>query len=210
MESFLNKIESGESILFSEILEKIPTDDDLPKLFPNDYNPEISSISHFGLEVLKLRLEGLNQLEITEKLQTTSGRVAYWSSLVVNCLRRGDMIENIKVDIPALQRLLHMRVTGNGEYTKLSELLRDMPSDEELHRLDVERGNLIKPRTRSRINHQDLYILQQRLAGRTYGSIGNELGMTGEKVRRQVGNTRRRLIRDLRVELDVPGLFGQT
>ena len=51
--------------------------------------------------------------------------------------------ENIVIDIPALRKILEIQPFHfTGRYTKLSELLRDMPSDEVLFQLDRERGNL--------------------------------------------------------------------
>ena len=51
--------------------------------------------------------------------------------------------ENIVIDIPALRKILGIQPFHfTGRYTKLSELLRDMPSDEVLFQLDRERGNL--------------------------------------------------------------------
>ena len=174
-------------------------------MFPDPYQGK-SSITHFGLEVLKLRLQGFKQVQIAEMLRTTKSRVSYWSQTTINGLYR-TRPDNVEIDIPALRRLLNLEWTTEGRYTRLSELLRDMPSDEELKQLDKERGNLDSQTTRHRVTQKDLYILRQRLDGRSYDSICAELGWSRVQVRRNMQATRKRLIRDLRIELDVPRLF---
>ena len=134
MDDFRERIERGETILFSEILKHIPSDEVLAHLFPDPYSQGQPAITHFGLEVLELRLQGLKQVQIAEKLQTTKSRVAYWSQMTMNSLHK-DCLDYVEVDIPALRRLLNLERLPEGRYTKLSELLRDMPSDEELERL---------------------------------------------------------------------------
>ena len=79
--------------------------------------------------------------------------------------------------------------------------------DEELERLDKARGNLGGETKRRHVTQKDLYILRQRLDGRSYDSLCAELGWSRAQVRRNMQGTRMRLIRDLRVELDVPQLF---
>ena len=189
------KVKKGETILFSEVLEQIPSDEVLSELFPDPYQGK-SSITHFGLEVLKLRLQGFKQVQIAEMLRTTKSRVSYWSQTTINGLYRTRPV-NVEIDIPALRRLLNLEWTTEGRYTRLSELLRDMPSDEELKQLDKERGNLDSQTTRHRVTQKDLYILRQRLDGRSYDSICAELGWSRVQVRRNMQATRKRLIRDL-------------
>ena len=93
-------------------------------------------------------------------------------------------------------------------YTKLSELLQELPSDDELCQLDWERGKLPARSIRGYVTQMDLYILRQRLEGRSYGSICEELGWDRVRLQRHIQTTRMRLIRDLRIELDVPQLFS--
>ena len=93
-------------------------------------------------------------------------------------------------------------------YTKLSELLQELPSDDELCQLDWERGKLPARSIRGYVTQKDLYILRQRLEGRSYGSICEELGWDRVRLQRHIQSTRMRLIRDLRIELDVPQLFS--
>lgn len=206
MDDLLKKAEKGETILFSEILGRIPSDEVLLKLFPDPYSQEKSSITHFGLRVLELRLQGLKLAQIAEMLQTTRSRVGYWSQMTMNSLYTF-IPSNIVVDIPILRRMLHIEPIVNGGYSKLSELLHDMPSDTELEQLDRDRGNLNSRTTRHRVTQKDLYILQQRMEGRSYDSLCTELGWSRVQVRRNMQATRQRLIRDLRIELDVPQLF---
>ena len=117
--------------------------------------------------------------------------------------------ENIVIDIPALRKILEIQPFHfTGRYTKLSELLRDMPSDEVLFQLDRERGNLTGGRKRHRVSNQDLYLLQQRLAGHTYRSIGEELGMSPKAVRHRILRIKVGLKWYLAVDLDVPALFN--
>ncbi|MBS6217601.1 MAG: hypothetical protein KH704_11845 [Clostridiales bacterium] len=206
MDDLLEKAEKGGTILFSEILERIPSDEVLLKLFPDPHSQEKSSVTHFGLGVLKLRLQGLKLAQIAEMLQTTKSRVGYWSQMTMNSLYTF-IPSNIVVDIPILRRMLHIEPIVNGGYSKLSELLHDMPSDAELEQLDRDRGNLNSRTTRRRVTQKDLYILQQRMEGRSYDSLCTELGWSRVQVRRNMQATRQRLIRDLRIELDVPQLF---
>ena len=113
------------------------------------------------------------------------------------------------IDIPALRKILGIQPFHfTGRYTKLSELLRDMPSDEVLFQLDRERGNLTGDRKRHRVSNQDLYLLQQRQAGRTYRSIGEELGMSPKAVRHRILRIKVGLKWYLAVDLDVPTLFN--
>lgn len=196
-----------KKILFSELLADIPSDEALAELLPDAYNPSKASVTRLGLEILKLRLDGLDAPQTAEKLQLTRRQVDRWSLTTVRRLARS-IPENIEVDIPALRKMLGIQPFHfTGSYTKLSELLRDMPSDEVLLQFDRERGNLISGKRRRRVSSQDLYILQQRLAGRTLRSIGGELGKSVEATRRQIWRSKVGLIRNLNVELDVPGLF---
>ena len=195
-----------KSIRFSELLQNIPSDEDLKKILPHALREGKSAVTRFGLEVLRLRLEGFSQLQIAEKLQVTKGCVSYWSSLTKNSLS-GNLPDWIEVDIPALQRLLHLDLVITDGPQKLSQLLQAMPSDEELLQLYRERGHPDTNSRRHRIDHNDLYILRQRLAGRSFESIGEELGVCREQVQRQIHLVRNGLVRDLKIELDVPALF---
>lgn len=200
--------EEKEVILFSEILEHIPSADQLIKLFPSPLDPGKTHINPFGLEVLKLRLEGLTLKQISEQLDAPYHRVRYWSQTVKNCLINGHIADHVIVDIPALQVLLHMEVSVPTRYSKLSELLRDMPSDEYLAQLDQRYGKLCRSgRHQPPLTRQDLYILQQRASGRTYKDIGEELEISQDVLRRRVRTARRILQWNFKIELDIPELF---
>ena len=206
MDQLLEKAAHGEVIHFSALLRNTPSEDILSKLFFTPKHPVNNGISKFGLEVLNLRLKGFKLSEIADKLQTSISQVAYWSRRTRNCLLTG-VPNYIDIDIPALRRLLHISQTMTG-YTKLSELLQELPSDDELCKLDWERGKLPARSIRGYVTQKDLYILRQRLEGRSYGSICEELGWDRVRLQRHIQTTRMRLIRDLRIELDVPQLFS--
>lgn len=196
-----------KKILFSELFANIPSDEVLAELLPDPYRPQKALATHSGLEVLKLRLEGLDTNQTAERLHMTHSQVNDRLRKTVRQLMRS-IPENIEIDIPALRKVLGIRPFHfTGSYTKLSELLQDMPSDEVLFQLDWERGNLTGGRNRHRVSNQDLYILQQRLAGHTYRSIGEELGMSPKAVCHRILRIKAGLKRYLSVDLDVPGLF---
>lgn len=56
-------------------------------------------------------------------------------------------------------------------------------------------------------SQRNLCILRRHLDGRSYNSICTELGWSREQVRWNMQATRKRLIRDLRIEPDIPQLF---
>ena len=197
-----------KKILFSELLANIPSDEVLTELLPDPYRPQRALTTHSGLEVLKLRLEGLNTAQTAERLHMTLSQADHRIRKTVRQLTRY-IPENIVIDIPALRKILGIQPFHfTGRYTKLSELLRDMPSDEVLFQLDRERGNLTGGRKRHRVSNQDLYLLQQRQAGRTYRSIGEELGMSPKAVRHRILRIKVGLKWYLAVDLDVPALFN--
>ena len=197
-----------KKILFSELLANIPSDEVLTELLPDPYRPQRALTTHSGLEVLKLRLEGLDTAQTAERLHMTLSQADHRLRKTVRQLTRY-IPENIVIDIPALRKILEIQPFHfTGRYTKLSELLRDMPSDEVLFQLDRERGNLTGGRKRHRVSNQDLYLLQQRLAGHTYRSIGEELGMSPKAVRHRILRIKVGLKWYLAVDLDVPALFN--
>ncbi|MFR8333587.1 MAG: hypothetical protein ACLU9S_15550 [Oscillospiraceae bacterium] len=58
MDDFRERIERGETILFSEILKHIPSDEVLAHLFPDPYSQGQPAITHFGLEVWSFGSKG--------------------------------------------------------------------------------------------------------------------------------------------------------
>lgn len=205
MNKFLEMKERGEEIPFSILLDDIPPDHILIKLFPNAYNPRRLLVSHSGLEVLNLRLKGFTQAEIAEQLGLTSSQVAYRSKEIKNALHM-NVPPYIHVDIPALGRLLTVPWELTG-YTLLSELLEDMPSDEELKRLFLERVNIRGGKRGAAPTNRDLQLLKMRAEKQSYISIGEAMGMEAKEVQHQISLILKRIRRDLQIKLDVPGLY---
>lgn len=203
MNRLLEKKECGNTILFSELLKDIPSDDVLAELLPAPLMPGKPFITKRGLEVLKLRLEGLRQPEIAERLGLTRGQVARASRMAIDCRYAPPYID---IDVPSLRRLLGLDQKNIIGYTKLSELLRDMPSDEELVQLFVDRGNTIRPGGTTPPTNKDLQLLQMRCQKRTYAEIGSVTEMNARQTQHQIVLTLQRLRRDFRIEIDVPEL----
>lgn len=197
MNRFLEMKERGETILFSELLDDIPADDVLAELLPN--------ISQRKLKVLKLRSVGLCKAEIAEKLNLTLGQVTYVSARIRKHLYR-NIPSYIDVNIPPLRKLLYLSEKEQTGYRLISELLRDMPSDEELLSLFIERGNSLHDEKTPPTN-RDLQLLQMRSQKRGYDSIGEEVGLSAEKVQRQISLSLIRISRDLKIKLDIPELY---
>lgn len=92
-------------------------------------------------------------------------------------------------------------------YTYLSELLRDMPTDEELEKLYLEAGiRKVNPARRC-LQQKDLLILLLRLDGWSYARIGREFGVSANAVRAKMLPTKMRLKSDLNIKIDIEGLF---
>ena len=144
MDRFLALKERGETILFSELLAEIPSDDVLRVLFPPQKRTWKQLATKRGMEVLKLHLNGFRQPEIAEKLDLTPSQVAYASAMIKNSLYKS-IPSYIDVDIPSLRKILGLEPKKRVGYTKLSELLQGMPSDDELLALFIERGNIVRP-----------------------------------------------------------------
>lgn len=205
-QDFLERKANGEIIPFSELLLDIPTDEVLAELFP--YNPKSQPyLSHIGLKLLKLRLDGSKCEEIADMLHLTISQVKGRISGIKRKLQYGPIPDYIEMDIPDFRRLRGMEVPNSGSYAKLSELLRDMPPNEVLFQIDREQGNALGASTRRRLTHADLCLLQKKAAGQTEEEIGRELRMSHEKVRRTLLFIRRLLVKRLEIEIDMPELF---
>ena len=199
--------ERGDTILFSDLLAEIPDDDVLRELMPNPYGLNKQFITHRGMKVLKLRLDGLRQTEIAEQLNMTPGQVAYVSAEIKNCLYIG-IPSYIDIDIPALRKILRLNLKEPSGYTRLSDLLRDMPSDDELKRLYAERGHVIRKNSTLIPTHQDLQLLQLRINGNSYESIGAEFHMDGKTVQHQISLTLERLWRSMDNDIATAGVIA--
>lgn len=207
MDDLISRKNRGEVILFSELLNEIPSDEVLSELFPNPHNPDQPLATHSQLQVLKLRLDGLKQPQIAEALKITPGQVSYRSMSIKNNLHNR-VPSYIDVDLPALRRILGMRPKAPTDgITKLSELLEAMPTDEELYQLFVERGRLVVgPKTRP-LTTDDLKLLKMRVQKIGYQDIGKSIGLDAEKTRKKIAAIMSRIRRHLNLIMDVPELY---
>ena len=205
MDRILAMKERGETMLFSELLAEIPSDDVLRVLFPPQKRTSKQLVTKRGMEVLKLHLNGFRQPEIAERLGLTLSQVTYASAMIKNSLYKR-IPPYVDVDIPSLRKILGLEPKKRVGYTKLSELLRGMPSDDELLALFIERGNIVRPGGKPPPTSKDLQLLEMRRQGQSYDNIGEETGMDTKEVQRQISLTLKRILRDLRIDLDIPAL----
>lgn len=203
---FLTRKAKGEKILFSELLANPPSDEVLAELFPYK-RKNAPFITQIGLEILKLRLEGLNNSEVAGRLSLTQNQVAgRFQTIRINLLSK-PIPDDIEIDPPALRRQRDMEILITTGYTRVSELLRDMPSDQELWAFSVMRGNVPSFGSRRPLNNNDLSILQKKAAGRRDADIARELGVRRDIVRRRLVWIRDVLRTKLGVRIDMPELF---
>ena len=196
----------GEKIFFSELLADPPSDEILAELFPYG-RKNAFFITQTALKVLNLKLNGLNVEKIGEKLNLTRNQVYGRLQNIGVKLVRGPIPDYIELDIPALRKMCGMDVPAAGGYTKVSELLRDMPSEQKLLEFAASRGNIPGFGTRRPINSGDLSLLQKKAAGRRDADIAKELGVTKENIRRRLVWIRRVLRQNMGVQIDMPELF---
>lgn len=196
-------LEGFRPVKLSVVLEALPSDEELAGLFPHPKRTGQSFLTHNGLMILKMQLSGLSQNQIAKQLGLNQSYVNYWAKETMHRLRPENMPDNLCIDIPALNRLLGMEVPVCKRYSRLSELLEVMPSDEELKELYAEKGYAESFMEGRYLTHRDLYIVQQRLAGRTYAAIGRELGVSGGAIRRVILPIYYRLVDTLGIEIDV-------
>lgn len=203
---FLKRKASGEKILISELLAAPPSDEVLMELFPysKDSRPYITQT---GLKVLELRLDGLSIAEVGKTLELTQGQVVSRFQIIKNKFAKQPLPDYIEIDVPGLRRLCGLEISSTGSYTKLSELLRDMPSDQELIELSMARGIVPGIKNQRALNNKDLLVLQKKAAGQRNVDIAKELGVRPESVRRQLTWLRKVLRQRLGIEIDMPDLF---
>lgn len=204
--SFLLRKARGEKILFSELLSAPPSDEVLIELFPHRCGSR-PRISQSGLEILKLRLDGLSSAEAAEKLHLTENQVVGRFQTIRTNLRIDPIPDYIELDPPALRRQRGMDILITSGYTKVSELLRDMPSEQELWEFAVARGNVPGFGTQRPLKGKDLSLLQEKAAGRRGADIARELGVRNDIVRRRLMWIRNVLRCNLGVRIDRPELF---
>ncbi|NCE65096.1 hypothetical protein D1159_11045 [Pseudoflavonifractor sp. 524-17] len=117
MDRFLAMKEHGETILFSELLAELPSDDVLRVLFPPQKKTWKQLATRRGLEVLKLHLNGLHQPEIADRLGLTPGQAAYAFVEIKNCLYKR-IPPYIDVDIPPLRKILGLEPQKRAGYSE--------------------------------------------------------------------------------------------
>lgn len=203
---FLARKANGEKILITELLEGPPSDEVLAELFP--YSKTVKPyISRLGLKILKLRLDGKGNDEAGNELGLTRNQVEGRFQNIKTKFERGPIPDYIELDHPALRRLRGLEVTFTEGYMKLSELLRDMPSDQELREFAIQRGNVSSFGRQRMLNREDLTLLQKKQAGMRNAGIARELGVGAASVRGRLMWIQNVLKRKLGVQIDLPDLF---
>lgn len=205
MNELLRKIKNGEKIFFSELLADITSDEILCNIFPYSQS-NWPYLSQSGLEIFKLRIEGLNWEDISERLQLSESLAQGRFYSVKMKLTYGPIPACIEIDVPAIRRLRDMSVPITKAPTRVSELLRDMPSDEELRQLFLERGNIITKKMRL-LTNEDLILLQKRADGWTFVAIAKELGIGCDVLRKRFMKMLILLQINLGIRIDRPELF---
>lgn len=204
--TFLARKANGEKILISELLAAPPSDEVLAELFPYSKNSK-PHITQLGLKILKLRLDGKDNEEAGKELGLTRNQVEGRFQNIKAKFERGPIPDYIELDSPALRRLRGLEVTFTEGYMKLSELLRDMPSDQELKEFAIMRGNVPGFGTKRMLNHEDLILVQKKQTVKRNATIARELGVRPESVRFRLMWIQNVLKRKLGVQIDLPDLF---
>ena len=203
--TLLTRKANGEKILISELLAAPPSDEVLSELFPYSRNSK-PHISQLGLKILKLRLDGKDNEEAGKELGLTRNQVEGRFQNIKTKFERGPIPDYIELDDPALRRLRGLEVTFTYGYMKLSELLLDMPSDQELKEFAILRGNVSGFGTQRMLNHEDLILLQKKQAGMRNAGIARELGVRPESIRSRLMWIRN-VLKRMGVQIDLPDLF---
>ena len=203
---FLTRKAKGEKIFFSELLADPPSDDVLLELFPLGWGGQPFTTKS-ALEIMNLRLKGLTAKEVGEKLGLTLGQVNGRFQTLRGKLVSDILPDCIEIDVPGIRRLRGMDVPITSGYIKVSELLRDMPSDRELLELSISRGYIVNFNGRRTITHDDLVLLKRKAAGQRGAAIARELGVGRENIRRRLVWIRTTLRQRLGIQIDMPELF---
>ena len=202
---FLSQKANGEKILFSELLENPPSDDVLIDLFSYSRGGK-PYISQYELEVLQMRLEGLTDQEVGEILNISSTAVNTRFRNTCEKLTSGFIQDYIEIDVPGIRRLCGMPILITSGYTTVSELLRDMPSDQELLKLSIQRGRIVGLSGRRTLRNKDLSLLKKKLDGQTNAAIAREYGVSHNDIRQRLVWIRKTLIYDLGIQIDLEKL----
>lgn len=200
-------VEHTRPIRFSELLENPPPDNVLRELFPRPKYAREYYITTETLTILKLRIKGLTYQQIADQMAIKVTRVAYWIPQLKFTLRKYPIPKHIIMDVPIVSRMFGLDIPLDGRCTRLSELLKDMPSDAELIQLYADRGIPIKENSRRPLIHKDLYLIQQLLAGRSFDELEAELGIKKSSLKQALLPIYQRLVKDLGIEIDVPDVF---
>lgn len=116
---FLTRKAKGEKIFFSELFADPPSDEVLAELFPYG-RKNTPFITQIGLEVLKLRLDGLSNAEVAERLRFTRNQAAgRFQTIRINLLK-GPIPDYIEIDPPALRRQWGMEIAVTNGYTNIA------------------------------------------------------------------------------------------
>lgn len=202
---FLKRKANGEKILFSELLENPPSDDVLIDLFSYSRGGK-PYISQCELEVLKMRLEGLTDQEVGEMLNISSTAVNTRFRNTSEKLTSRFILDYIEIDVPGIRRLCGMLISITSGYTKVSELLRDMPSDQELLKLSIQRGYIVGLSGRRTLRSTDLSLLKKKLDGQTNAAIAREYGVSHNSIQQRLARIRR-ILYGLGIQIDLQELF---
>lgn len=205
--AFLNQRTKGEKILLSELLTYPPSDIVLLQLFPYSRGRQ-PYITQSGLAIMKLRLEGLTAKEIGEKLNLTLAQVNGRFQVTKNRLMRAILPDYIEIDVPGVRRLRGMDIPITSGYKKVSELLRDMPSDQELLDFAITRGHIPGITERRTLSHSDLLLLQRKADGCRDADIAREQGVTQNNIHHRLVWIRCMLRQRLGIQIDMPELFS--
>lgn len=202
---FLRRKANGEKILFSELLENPPSDDVLIDLFSYSRGGK-PYISQYEFKILQMRLDGLTAQEVGGILNISSTVVSTRFRNTCEKLTSGFILDYIEIDVPGIRRLCGMPISITSGYTKVSELLRDMPSDQELLKLSIQRGHIVGLSGRRTLRNKDLSLLKKKLDGQTNAAIAREYGVSHNVIRQRLVWIRRTLIYDLGIQIDLEKL----
>lgn len=202
---FLRRKANGEKILFSELLEYPPSDDVLIDLFSYSRGGK-PYISQYELVVLKMRLDGLTDQEVGEILNIPSTAVNTRFSNTCKKLNSKFIPNCIEIDVPGIRRLCGMPILITNGYKKVSELLRDMPSDQELLKLSIERGHIVGLSGRRALRNEDLSLLKKKMDGQTNAAIAKEYCVSPNYIRQRLVWIHKTIIHDLGIQIDLEKL----
>lgn len=194
----------SDSILLSALLNDLPSDKQLTAIFPHPNYYNRPYIPHDALLILKFKIEGCSQKEIASKLQKHENYISYWYKKTKLRLIQ----ENVVIDVPAISKLFGLGFQS-GKNIRLSDLIKDMPSDNQIKQLYADCGYIRERSKRRLLNQEDLYMVQQVIAGQSHASIARSLNINSNVVHCKFRAIYLRLVLDLKIEVDIPNIFPQ-